>query len=271
MIADQHSLVVAWLAAEGECRRRAEEEAVDLLVQDYKSRWPNLIPTELYRLASTLNTEIVRMRDLKGDAFLLPTRTGFRILVKGGLHVARYRTSVAHELAHILFYSGLENGQPRRIIRHSQQEEYFCFDVARRILSPIEHLKAIKVFDDNNPLTIFLKLTRTLLLSRPWAARVMLADYSLVKGIAGRWVKTENGWKQQPGSATASPTLSHAERRKFREMAKKHLESQTKEVPGYHIFSVEEKTSGGIFVMVASQSRVCQPPELLWGRTRPSL
>jgi hypothetical protein len=261
VISDRHSLVVAWLAAKDECRIRAVEEATSLLLQYYLTQWSNLIPIELHRLAATLKAEIVRMRDLKGDAFLLPTYTGFRILVKAGLPVGRYRSSVAHELAHTLFYSGPEKNEPRRIIRHSPREEQFCFDVARHVLVPREHLKAISIFNDNDPLTIFSKLTQTLLLSRPWAARVMLADYPLAKGIAGRWVKTQNGWKQQPGSATATPTLSEAERRKFREMARKRLESQIKGVPGYHILSVEEKTSGGIFVMVASQSRVCEAPD----------
>lgn len=248
---DRQSLVAVWLAAEGECRTRAVEEAAGLLLRPYISRWPNLIPVELHRLASTLKTEIVRMRGLKGDAFLVPSKNGFRILVKVGLSVGRYRTSIAHELAHILFYSAPENGEPRRLVRHGTREEQFCFDVARRILTPMEHLRAIRVFDEKDPITIFSKLTQTLLLSRPWAARVMLADYPLVKGVAGRWVKEENGWRLQRGSAAATPTLSEVERRKLRGVAKKHLECHPKEGLGYQVFSVTEKTTGGVFVLVA--------------------
>jgi hypothetical protein len=120
----------------------------------------------------------------------------------------------------------------------------------------MQHLKAIRVFDDNDPSAIFLKLTRTLRMSRPWAARVMLADYSLAKGIAGRWIKTKNGWKQEPGSATATPTLSKAEKRKLREVAERYLESHSKETQGHHVFSVAEKNTGGVFVLVAAKSRL---------------
>lgn len=238
------------MAAEGAARSNAVRQAADSLLGEYFRRWMHLIPVELHRLSAMLRTEVVRSKTLKGEAVLMPTKDGFRIVVNSSSPVGRYRASVAHELAHTLFYDGESTSVPVRRISHTRREEHFCFDVARYVLAPKQHLDAIGVFDESDPSIIFAGLTGKLLLSRPWAARVMLADYALAKGIAGRWKRTEQGWTLEYGSSSASPDLSQRERRKLREAVGKWLDSGTEPPRSMHIASIEEKLGEGIFVLI---------------------
>lgn len=239
------------MAAEGAARSNAVRQAADSLLGEYFRRWMHLVPVELHRLSATLRTEVVRSTSLKGEAVLMPTRDGFKILVNSSSPVGRYRASVAHELAHTLFYDGESASVPVRRISYTRREEHFCFDVARHVLAPKQHLDAIGVFDESDPNKILAELTGRLLLSRPWAARVMLADYALAKGIAGRWKRTEQGWTPEYGSSSASPDLSQRERRKLREAVGKRLNSGTEPLGSMRIASIEEKSGEGIFVLIA--------------------
>ncbi len=241
--------VLSWLAARARERRRAIQEAASELLADYRREWPDLIPVELHRLAYTLRAEIIPLVAMKADANLVPTTGGFRVYVNGEHFMGRYRTAIAHELAHSLFYE-LDGEVPRRFVGHSKQEEYFCFDVARRVLAPDWHLDALDVAGSSEPQTMFGILTGQLCLSRPVAARVMLDDYELAKGVAGRWVRAEEGWKLEKNSACASPSLKRADRAPLREMARAFLKLRTKPDDNYTIVSVFEQSGQGAFVMV---------------------
>ncbi len=249
---DRSSLVRKWLAVEGQFRNEAVHEASRLLLQEYMRQWEHLIPVELHRLAATLRSEIVRIKELEGEAILMPSQEGFRILVNATLPTGRYRTSIAHELAHTLFYTDSEEYPPCRCVPHSQQEEDFCFDVARNLLAPKEHLEAIGILRESDPAVIFKKLTGVLLLSRPLAARLMLAELTLARGIAGRWVRTASGWKQQYPSSTATPSLSQRERGKLRMVASQYLQCPGKQPHATKIISVDEKSGEGIFLVVTT-------------------
>lgn len=248
------STIEKWLSAQGESRLQAVEEAANFLLDKYLQSWPNLIPIELNRLAAIHRSQIVRLKDMKGIAFLMPVENGFRILVRAGLVVGRFRSSVAHEIAHTLFYNNTKRGRPQRIIPHKQREEPFCFDVARRLLAPIQHLESIGIFKESDPEVIFFKLIKTLQISRPWAARIMLGDYSIVRGVAGRWKKQSKGWELEFGSATATPDLSPKERKIFREKAKRYLEDNETPGSGHRIISLKEKTGKGAFIVVTSSN-----------------
>jgi hypothetical protein len=205
---DRNCIVRGWLLAKDDSRAKAIQQASAMLLDDYLRHWSERIPVDLKKLANSLATEIVEMDEMKGDGFLMPTQNGFRILVRPGQPIGRHRATIAHELAHILFYSDPKKGQPRRLIPTTLKEEHFCFDLARHILAPRAHLKAIGIIDETDPIIIFSKLVEQLKLSRPWAARIMFADYGLAKGIGGRWVQSSLGWKQERGSASATPSLS---------------------------------------------------------------
>ncbi len=245
----------SWIAAEGAARSNAIRQAAESLLREYFRRWSHIIPVELNRLSATLRAEVIRSTTLKGEAILMPIKGGFKILVNSSSSLGRYRASIAHELAHTLFYYYEGDFVPSRRISHTNREEHFCFDVARHVLAPKKHLEYIGVFEENDPKKILTELTNRLQLSRPWAARVMLADYTLTKGIAGRWMKTENGWKPVFGSSSASPDLSQSERKKLRDIVAKWLDSGT-ETPGpMHISSIEEKSGEGIFVLISERKR----------------
>jgi hypothetical protein len=245
---DRCNLIREWLASQGESWKQAVREASDFLLKDYLKRW-QIVPVELHRLAAILNAEVVRLNDFTGEAILMPQQTGFRIIVNASLSKGRYRASVAHELAHTLFYSEPSGTPPRRIQEQTRREEHFCFDVARHLLAPKAHLEAIGVLNENDPAIVFAKLTGTLLLSRPWAARIMLADYALATGIAGRWIHGENGWRLEPGSSTATPSLSDKDKRELRTAAVKYLQ-----FPQSHrrqrIIAIPETSGVGVFLLV---------------------
>jgi hypothetical protein len=247
---DRNNQIREWLAAEGDSRKEAIAEASKTLLKDYTSIYEHFIPIELHRLAITLNSEIISLENMQGDASLIPTQNGFRILVNSNLYAGRYRASIVHEFAHTLFYTNPAQGKPRRLFPQSSREEHFCFDVARNILAYEPHLRAIGLDKENDPAIIFTKLTDIFLLSRPWAARVMLADRGLATGIGGRWLKIADEWKLTPGSSAATPLLSARERIKLRNLAKEYLKDPNFQPEGYKIIAVKEKMAEGIFVLV---------------------
>jgi hypothetical protein len=249
MSPDRINLVREWLAKQGDSWKQAVREASCLLLEDYLKRC-KIVPVELHRLAATLNAEVVRLNDFEGEAMLIPKHAGFRVIVNASLNRGRYRASVAHELAHTLFYSNPGESLPRRLQEPSRREEFFCFDVARHMLAPIAHLEAAGILNENDPAVTFAKLTEILLLSRPWAARIMLADYALARGIAGRWVRGDDGrWSLARGSSTATPSLSDRDKRELRAAAAKYLQSPERN-PQQRIIAVPETSGHGVFVLV---------------------
>lgn len=243
----------SWITAKGPARTKAVRKAAECLLEEYFRHWINLVPVELHRLSATLHTEVVQSTNLKGEAVLIPTLGGFKILVRSKSPVGRYRASIAHELAHTLFYDYEDASVPARCIPYTRREESFCFDVARHVLAPKQHLDTIGVFEESNPSAVFEELTGRLLLSRPWAARVMLADYALAEGIAGRWKRTEYGWSPEYGSSSASPHLTQNERRRLREAIEKWLHFGIEPEGSTRILSIEEKSGEGIFALIAKR------------------
>jgi hypothetical protein len=242
--------ISSWLTASGATRVKVIHEAASLLLAEYFRKWIHLIPVELHRLSATMRSEIVRSTTLNGEALLLPIKDGFKILVNAKSVVARYRASVAHELAHTMFYSNELGSVPARLIPYSKEEEFFCFEVARHILSPREHLESVGVFAEHDPTAIFNILTHKLQLSRPWASKVMLSDHALVKGIAGRWKRTEEGWMQQYGTSSASPDLDKKDRKQLRTAVTEYLNHDTGFPSSTEPIIIKETSGEGIFVLL---------------------
>jgi len=241
----------SWLSTKGKERRKSASEAAKILLASYREHkeWLQIIPIELHRLASTLNTRIEEFDKSSGEALLIPVRGGFSIYVKSQPNYSRLRTSIAHELAHILFYN-VDGEEPTRIKTPDEKEERFCFDVARRILAPDWHLKAIGVEDSHNLNFIFEAMTETLALSREVAAQLILQDYCLVKGVGGRWIKKGESYILQRGKAYASPSLEKSERKELHEQCRKFIESGAKPDSNFQIVDKKERTGDAFFVVL---------------------
>lgn len=198
-----------WLGSSTD-RESVVELAAAQLLAAYKKSWPEMVPVELHRLASTLNTTICRVSSLEGGARLFPAVGGFRIVVDESLPVSKQRMGIAHELVHTLFYDRGKS-TPTRIKEPTEGEEHFCYDVGRRLLAPTWMIDMLCVKEIENPRRVFELLVSKMKLSRPVAAQVMLRDRQLCKGIAGSWVRDKNGWVIQRGRFATSPTFSKSD------------------------------------------------------------
>src|SRR5262249_273929 len=117
----------------------------------------------------------------------------------------------------------VEYDVPRRCLEPSTKEEQFCFDVGRRILAPDWLIADIRRFQFSDPRDLFDCLTSRLKLSKSTAARVMLEDYELAIGVAGRWRRLDGKWKLDRGRAFASPRLTPRDRKHLRATAMRWL------------------------------------------------
>jgi len=246
---------VDWLSMHGDLRRHGVEQAATQLLDKYRSRWPKIVPPELHRLAASLSARIVAIDNLEGDARLVPAFGGFVVLVQRELASSRYgrfRTCIAHELVHTLFYSKAD-ARPRRLCEPSKAEEYFCFDVARRVLAPHWLLEATGVRTMSEAEPIFRMLVETFKLSRPVAARVMLEDYELVRGIAGRWSRQHGRWELNRGSTYATPLLTEAERKTLRQVTREWLESAAEPATPHCVIGTIESSGDSAFVVVEAR------------------
>jgi hypothetical protein len=245
----------SWLSAEGAERRGAAADAADLLLNTYRRCWAGLVPIELHRLAYTLDVQIKRVREVDGGARLIPVRGGFRVIVGHNLPRAKYRMAVAHELSHTLFYSRAAE-MPEQLIECTDQEEHFCFDVARRILAPAWLIDAANLDRESDPQVVFCQLTNrkgAFQVSQPVAARLMLADYELATGIGSRWMNTAEGWSPQKSGASASPKLN-PNNRKYLWAAARHWLNCGVELQGYRVFGQTDRDGTSAFV-VATRRR----------------
>lgn len=241
--------VPTWLKPQGTDRVTALESASQELLCTYREKWPNLVPTELHRLSASLGCHIRTVRGLEGGARLLPVKGGFHVLVSDTLETGRYRTAVAHELCHTLFYSK-DGDIPQRLVPPTEAEERFCFDVARRVLAPRWMLEAVGLPSQYDAEPIFRMLTGKFKLSRPTAARLMLADYHLVTGVAGRWSFTEGEWKLSRGEASASPQLKVTERKVLHSAARNWLKGRNTEATFCRVLGLMEIGNQSAFVLV---------------------
>ncbi len=238
-----------WLAVSGEERRFAVEQAALHLLGGYRRKWARLAPVELHRLAWSLETHISRAPQVDGGARLMPVPGGFVVLVDADLAAAKYRTSIAHELVHTLFYSK-ETRIPTRLFKATPEEEHFCFDVGRRLLAPDWMLVDLGLTEMRDAKTIFASLTGKLGLSKPVAAQVMLQDYMLARGVAARWARRNGRWDLVRGNVYASPSLSREERQFLRGMAKQWIESRYQCGGAYRIFGTFDSSGDSAFVLV---------------------
>lgn len=245
-----------WLAAHGDGWRVAVEEAAGRLLSAYRPSLPEEIPLNIYRLAYDLDTKIEFHSEMEGEARLLPIHGGFLILADErikGRNYKRFRTSVAHELAHTLFY---ERGAPvpKRGAPATAREEQFCFDVARRVLAPRAHVRGIVGQPPYNLEQVFSGLTVELQLSRPVAARAMLEDHRAASGIAGYWTPKSGSWEPKRGQVYASPDLTSEERKRLRSLVKRFLE-RGRDVPlPWKLVKFVEGEDESVFVVLGREA-----------------
>jgi hypothetical protein len=128
----------------------------------------------------------------------------------------------------------------------------FCFDVARRVLAPRWLIEECRLAELKDGKAVFAKLIDkdgSFRLSKPLAARVMLADYRLAKGVAGLWANHEGKWKLSPGKAYATKGLSERQRKLLRSMALFWLRHR-KEPSGFQVIGNDEEPGQTAFVVV---------------------
>ncbi len=219
------SNVLHWLDTHGKAREHAVEQAASLFVEGYLRRYSRIIPPELHRLSALASAKVAYVDGLPGGARLVPVLDGFQILVDSGLKPQRARTAIAHELIHTLFYSK-EERIPTRLVRATEAEEHFCFDVARRVLAPLRMVKFAGIPDLPSDADKFHALVKTFKLSRQVAARLLLQDYGLASGVAAVWTHSSGGWEMRRGNCFASPELPRPERARLHGVARAWLRKE---------------------------------------------
>lgn len=218
--------ILTWLSTRGNARIEAARLAANALLYDYPYSGERLSRIDLGRLAVALRIKLKRRVSVSGEARLIPTDRGFVILYSrppGSGH--RYRTSIAHEMAHTLFYS--REHPPTRIIPWSQAEEHFCFDVARMILAPQWLLSSLGIFEMEDVMAALDVLVRSVGVSWPVASRLLLADHAHFVGVSARWTcETDTGiWRLDRSSAAATDRLTRTERQHLHGLARRWLQS----------------------------------------------
>ncbi len=232
----------------GPARKQAAEEASSELLKNYKQKWNKAVPVNLSALAFTLNARIERIKEVNGGARLVPIPKGFLVLVSDKLEPARHRTSVAHELAHTLFYSQSAES-PTRLIPHSADEEYFCFDVARRLLAPSWLLEYLGLHRESDLVVTFETFAGKLQLSKSISAQLIFNDYELVRGAAGRWTWNGHGWALKKASFWANPAMRQTERKFLRIIMQEAL-AGTRPSSTYRVITIKENRSDTALVLV---------------------
>lgn len=238
-----------WLSTNGEARRKAVNTAASRLLTSYRQQCQGTLQIHLPRLADSLGVEIRCVRGLQCGARLLPTTGGYVILVDERLPATRYRTAIAHELAHTLFYS-TEEVIPKRLMPNSRAEEHFCFDVARYLLAPPWLLDAVGINELHDSRSIFSVLHEQLSLSRLTASRIMFQDYLLLHGVSGYWTKSGESWRLRRGSSCSSPHLDRISRKQLHNTALRWLDQKVHLGTSRRIYGTIFPDNRNAFVMV---------------------
>jgi hypothetical protein len=247
-----------WLDTHGKAREHAVEQAASLFVDGYLRRYGRIIPPELHRLSALSSAKVAYVDGLPGGARLVPVLDGFEILVDSDLKPQRARTAIAHELVHTLFYSKDER-IPTRLVRATEAEEHFCFDVARRVLAPLPMVEFARIPTLRSDGDKFSALVKTFKLSRHVAARLLLQDYGLASGVAAVWTRSSGVWEMKRGNCFASPGLPRSERARLHGAARAWL---NKEEPAGHLNLTGLLDTSGLtgFVLVTQEKIEASQP-----------
>ena len=245
------------METQGPERLRAAAEASNRLFAKYpKSRAPADY-VDIGLLSQSLSVRVHWLPRVSGRARLIPRKDGFTVYATayGSEHSSagtwnhpRARMDLAHELAHTLFYSW-QNDVPIRQFPVTPDEEHFCFDAARRVLAPawlVAHLS--KSTRDIRNLYDLLCLRGRI--SRPTAARLLLSDYGIAQGVAGRWKRHDGNWRLEPGTGVASSNLSISQRQAFRAQALRCLNDETP--PAAYMVDLRMQSDDTAYVMVVA-------------------
>ena len=142
---------------------------------------------------------------------------------------------------------------PKRIIKHSNKEETFCFQVAKQILAPYWLLDSLNITKIKNIKTLFNELTHNQKISNIVASRIIFEDYKLAIGIANNWNKIDNEWKIEKGNSASSKTLSKKEKDQLHNKAKKWIiDGKRQDIyeTNYNIIGYIYNNSCSAFVLV---------------------
>jgi Zn-dependent peptidase ImmA (M78 family) len=243
---------IDWLQTTGDAWIESVIYASLKLLNKYRQHFPTDASVNLQALAASLEAEVVWQDYVAGGARLIPSNNGFIVLISRQTEPNRYKTTIAHELAHTLFYTR-EEGKVKRLTAPSDREEHFCFDVARRLLVPDWSLDSLGINKMYDAKQIFNTLVCELNLSKDISARIMLSDYELVCGVAGRYKKDAQGWKLCKGYSYASPSLkSKASQKKLMHHAARQwlLDGSQPKDKFFNVIGIYESLGEMAFVIV---------------------
>ncbi len=119
---------------------RNSQQQIDKIVDEFRLlALPH--PPDLKALAKRWGVKSIEERDIGSDAMLLPSGSGYSIILKKaslGILVRRQRFSLAHELGHLLLQKSEKTGATLKYRGHgySDDEERLCDQIAAEILMP---------------------------------------------------------------------------------------------------------------------------------------
>jgi len=161
------------------------------------------VPVNLVSLAQHQGIRQIKEMDTRLDGQLLELEDGgYEVILSKNSSVARKRFTLAHEIAHTLFFAGQDS---EGLACGEEAEEELCNAAAAEILIPSRFLQ--KVFPRDKEVTVesFLEVTRLFECSLE-AAAWRLLNSGLIEGALLIWrLKTIRGQKQRVLELTSLP------------------------------------------------------------------
>ncbi len=218
-------------------------------------------PLDLEALAKRWGVKSIEERDIESDAMLLPSGSGYSIVLKKASQenlVRRQRFSLAHELGHLLLQKSEKSGASLKYRGHgySDEEERICDQIAAEILMP-----RMAFYEDGWLEGWSLKSLRTLAntydTSLP-ATAVRMVDLMPEEALMGVWKVSEEG--------KAALQWPHAGKTEYAIPSSSILSKERMELVGraWNSYGVEE---GAAPVRLGRRKPVDVPAEAMaWGR-----
>lgn len=156
-----------------------------------KQYHPPINMTAIYPVQHIISCNILQIPE---DGRLVVEGNGFLLQVKAGPET-RIRFTIAHEIAHTVFYD-LKSPYPKLLINNANpaEEERFCNLLAAEIIMPDhmirQELKCFAERDQFSPIGMILQLAERFKVSPDAMTRRLLEDLDILAGIAitCRWL-----------------------------------------------------------------------------------
>lgn len=184
---NEQGVLVRWLRSRYEgnsIHAITKSIAAELLVYTNQSH----PPIDLFIISKARRIRHRTVPQLATDGRLSVNKEGFILEVKEG-YQTRKRFTMAHEIAHTIFYD-LSASPPQRLLHgaRTKEEESFCSILASELLMPSEFVKVelikLNTSDDNiSPITLLRRLASIFRVSLEAMTRRVIEDIQLLNGV----------------------------------------------------------------------------------------